>query len=197
MLDGAPLAPTGLIGPNAVTQLLDVLEEDGGAGVATALMHEAGMLRPPELTGLMDETHAMRLHQAVRRRMPGRARDLARIAGARTADYILAHRIPRPAQLLLKLLPPAIAGPILTRAIARHAWTFAGSGKFEVLSLNPITLAIADNPVIRGETADHPICDWHAAVFDRLYGALVSPRLRTRETRCCAMGHPACVFEIA
>jgi divinyl protochlorophyllide a 8-vinyl-reductase len=34
---------------------------------------------------------------------------------------------------------------------------------------------IADNPVVRGEVAARPICDWHVAVFERLFADLVGP----------------------
>ena len=49
----------------------------------------------------------------------------------RTGDYLLAHRIPKPVQALLKRLPAPLAARVLLAAITRHAWTFAGSGRFE------------------------------------------------------------------
>jgi hypothetical protein len=58
------------------------------------------------------------------------AAEVARSAGRRTADYLLAHRIPKPVQALLKALPARLAARVLLSAIARHAWTFAGSGVF-------------------------------------------------------------------
>jgi divinyl protochlorophyllide a 8-vinyl-reductase len=55
---------------------------------------------------------------------------------------------------------------------------------------------IADNPLVRGEVSQAPLCDWHAAVFRRLYSVLVDPRIEVRETACCACGDAACRFEV-
>ncbi|MBI1416484.1 MAG: bacteriochlorophyll 4-vinyl reductase [Limimaricola sp.] len=186
----------GVIGPNAVTQLLAVLADAGQAEVATRLMARAGCAVPDLDKGLIDEAPVARLHQALRTDYPDEAAGWAAAAGTRTADYILARRIPKAAQGVLKALPAVLSAPLLARAIAKNAWTFAGSGRFRVVSTRPITFEIADNPVVRGETADHPLCDWHAAVFTRLFQVLVDRRLVARETECCATGAPACRFEI-
>jgi divinyl protochlorophyllide a 8-vinyl-reductase len=190
----APMAAR--IGPNALLQLVPVLERVGGPDLREAVFAGAGVLDLPRADGLIAEGPVARVHQELRRRLPDLAPALAREAGQRTADYIIANRIPRPVVLLLKLLPPALAAPLLTRAIARHAWTFAGSGRFEVTCDRPLTFLLHDNPVVRGEHADHPLCDWHAAVFERLFRVLVSPRASVAETECCATGATACRFEV-
>jgi divinyl protochlorophyllide a 8-vinyl-reductase len=56
---------------------------------------------------------------------------------------------------------------------------------------------LVDNPLIRGEEADQPLCIWHAAVFARLYSVLVRPGTTCRETACTAMGAPACRFDLS
>jgi len=183
----------GLIGPNAVLQLLPVLEEAGGTRLRDAVMAAAGIDAPPSDAGLMPEGPAARLHQALRRLRPDAA-VLAAQAGARTGDYILAHRIPAPAQRLLRALPPMVAAPLLSRAIAKHAWTFAGSGRFRRVGAR--AFEIAANPVVAGEQSRQPLCHWHAALFERLYRVLVDDRLRCTETACCACGDPACRFEL-
>lgn len=181
----------GLIGPNAVLQMVPVLE---AAGIAGSVMEAAGIEALPSDQEMMPEGPAARLHQALRRVAPAQAPGLSREAGRRTADYILAHRIPGPAQTVLHWLPPALSGPLLTRAIAQHAWTFAGSGRFSVAG--KLVFEIADNPIVRGETAKTPLCHWHAAVFEWLFRVLVDDRLRAYETRCCACGDAACRFEL-
>ena len=186
----------GRIGPNAILQLLPVLEAEGGAALRDRLLSAAGLKAPPSDAGMMDERPAAAMHQALRRELPERAAALARAAGLATGDYILAHRIPRPAQALLRRLPAPVAAWLLTRAIAQHSWTFAGSGRFEVLSTRPLSFRIVDNPVVRGERAGAPICHWHVAVFERLFTELVHPDYRVRETACCATGAEACVFEL-
>jgi divinyl protochlorophyllide a 8-vinyl-reductase len=187
----------GRIGPNALTQLLPLLEKAGGADLRQAMLLEAGIVTLPDLSELIDEAPVARLHQVMRAELPDLAPALAWQAGLRTADYILANRIPGGVQILLRALPAPLAAPILTRAIARNAWTFAGSGRFEVASKAPLVLAIHDNPVVRGEFADHMLCDWHRAVFERLYRVLAHDGYRVREVSCCAMGAAACRFEIA
>ncbi|MBK5927407.1 bacteriochlorophyll 4-vinyl reductase [Rhodobaculum claviforme] len=186
----------GKIGPNAILQLLPVLEAEGGRALRDRMLAAAGLTAPPSDAGMMDEAPAAAMHQALRRELPDRAPELARAAGLATGDYILAHRIPKPAQALLRRLPVPVAAWLLARAIAQHSWTFAGSGRFEVLSTRPLAFRILDNPVVRGEHADHAICDWHCAVFERLFTTLVHPDYAVRETACCATGAPACVFEI-
>lgn len=187
-------AGAGRIGPNAVLQLIPVLAGQFGSAGAAAILADAGLDGPPSDQGLMDEGPAADLHRSIRHRLPEAAPRLLAEAGRRTADYILAHRIPRPAQVVLRALPPVLAAPLLTRAIAQHAWTFAGSGRFRVAGR--LAFEIADNPMIRGETAPHPVCHWHGAVFERLFRVLVDDRLRAREVACCACGDPACRIEL-
>lgn len=184
----------GLIGPNAVLQLLPLLEQAGGPIFRDRIMAEAGLFAPPDDTGLMAEAPAARMHQALRAIDPELAPALSWAAGERTAQYIMAHRIPLFAQRILRAMPARLAAPLLTRAILRHAWTFAGSGRFSVPA--PLVFDIADNPIVRGEHSDVPLCHWHRAVFETLFVTLVDHRLRCVETTCCAMGAPACRFEL-
>ncbi|MCF6444063.1 bacteriochlorophyll 4-vinyl reductase [Nereida sp. MMG025] len=183
-----------LIGPNAILQLVPVLEKEGGAAMRDEVCAAAGLMELPDGTAMIPEEPAARLHQALRAKFPDLAPALAREAGRRTADYILAHRIPRPAQTMLKVLPTRAAAKLLAGSVTKHAWTFVGSGAFR--AEKPFVLEIRDNPVVRGEVSDKPLCDWHAAVFERLYQELVHPTLQCREVACCAMGAPACRFEL-
>ncbi|MCK0095475.1 bacteriochlorophyll 4-vinyl reductase [Yoonia sp. F2084L] len=183
---------TGLIGPNAILQLLPVLERAGGAQFRDQVMAAAGVFEAPGDDAMMSEAPAARMHQALRVIEPEMAPSLAWAAGERTARYILAHRIPKAAQVVLRILPATLAAPILSKAIAKHAWTFAGSGAFEVTG--PLTFEIKDNPIVRGEVSETPLCHWHCAVFETLFRTLVDPALRCEEEACCAMGAPACRF---
>ncbi|MBK5933813.1 divinyl protochlorophyllide a 8-vinyl-reductase [Rhodovulum imhoffii] len=191
-----PSGPSGRIGPNAVLQLLPVLEAAGGAGLRDEMLAASGLGGAPSDSGLMDEAPAGTMHRALRRRLPDTAPGLLREAGCRTGAYILAHRIPPLAQKVLKALPAALSGPMLAKAIARHSWTFAGSGTFRVVSTRPMVFELTDNPLIRGESAPAPLCIWHEAVFDTLFRTLVDKRLSTRETACAASGATVCRFEI-
>ncbi len=194
----AAAAPVARIGPNAVIQLVPAAQAQLGRAGAAALFAAAGVPswldHPPE--EMTDERPVAALHQALRRLHPAEAPGIAAAAGRLTGLYILANRIPGPAKAILKVLPAPLAARALSGAIARHAWTFAGSGAFRVVPGRPVVATIADNPVVRGERADEPICAWHAAVFTTLFAALVHPRAVARETACCAAGASACRFEI-
>lgn len=197
----SPLAPGshsaaggGTVGPNAIIQLAAVVRERYGAAAAAATLRAAGLdhyvaAAPTRMT---DEREAAALHRAVAERFGSEWEALSWRAGEQTADYLLAHRIPRPIQWLLRRLPPAWAARVLTRAIARHAWTFVGSGSFAATAgRKTITLEIAANPVAM------PGCPWHCGVFSRLVRSLVSPNATVRHDRCEAWGDSACRFIIS
>ena len=187
-------ASGALIGPNAILQMLPVLDHALGAEARAQVLAGAGIFDLPDGTRMIPETEAARLHQHLRQQEPLRAPTLATKAGLATGDYILAHRIPAPAQTLLRCLPAPIAARTLSRAIAKHAWTFAGSGRFAVV--DPWCFEITDNPIVRGEVSVGCLCHWHAAVFTRLYRRLVTPTSFCVETACAAQGAGTCRFEI-
>jgi divinyl protochlorophyllide a 8-vinyl-reductase len=189
----------GRIGPNAITRVAEVLPVLLGASGTRRLFDSAGLgdylRQPPE--HMVDEAEVARLHQVLRAELgPALAGEVARSAGLRTADYLLARRIPQPVQWLLKRLPPLWAARVLLQAIGRHAWTFAGSGVFRAQAGRPCVLTIADNPLCRGVHSPVPACDFYSAVFERLFQVLVHPGVRVVETACEARGDPVCRFEL-
>lgn len=192
----------GLIGPNAITRVAQVLPAWRGTAYAEQLFERAGLRRywhrPPEQMVREDEVRA--LHGALREALPAEeAAAVSRAAGRATADYLLAHRIPRPVQRLLKALPASLAARVLVAAITRHAWTFAGSGEFSAPpSRNDarVLLQIRGNPLCRGLRSGVPACDYYAATFERLFQVLVHRDARVRETACEACGDEACRFEL-
>lgn len=152
----------------------------------------ADVALPPPDAGMLPQGEVIRLHATLREALPAQSPALLRAAGLGTADYILANRIPAPARRLIRALPRPLGARLLAGAIARHAWTFAGSGRFRIEGFHPLTLSIAANPL-----ALAPGCDWHAAVFERLFATLVWPGATVRETACCAAGDAACRFTIS
>lgn len=185
-----PVQPA-LIGPNAILQLDPLLR---AAGLDRAVYEAADLDVLPDGESMIDEAPVARVHQALRRLAPDMAEGLSYEAGVMTGRYILTHRIPQTAQSMLLSLPWRLSARLLARAIAANAWTFAGSGEFRVLS--PFSFELRDNPIVRGERADHAICHWHCGVFTTLYAALVHPKMRCVETECGATGYPACRFEL-
>jgi divinyl protochlorophyllide a 8-vinyl-reductase len=173
---GSPLPKDGArIGPNAILQLVAVLDQEVGRAARDRLMQSAGQVVPPDGAGMWPEAACRAVHLAVYRDLPDLAEALMAKAGAATADYILANRIPGPAKALIRALPAPLGARVLTAAITRHAWTFVGSGRFRVMGHRPLTVEIEDNPLTPG--AGRP-CHWHAAVFTRLYQDLVWPAVR-------------------
>ena len=185
--------PVARVGPNAVTQLAAALRAEGGEAAARDVFQAAGLERllidPP--VSMIDQGPVARLHQALRDVHPAEAAErIAAEAGRRSADYLLAHRIPRPAQAVMRALPAWAAARILLSAIARNAWTFAGSGQVRVRAGNPALIEIAANPLAV------PGCAWHEGVFSRLFADLVHPAIRIEHPSCCARGDATCRFLI-
>jgi divinyl protochlorophyllide a 8-vinyl-reductase len=187
------------VGPNAVIQIQNAMIELGFGDRTAALFIAASaydwIAALP--TDMVDETRVALLHHAVRTNFPhSDANAILKRAGELTGIYILENRIPKFAQLILKFLPKNLAARILTKAIAHHAWTFAGSGKVITESHGRLRLIIRDNPFCRHEVASDRLCVWHEAVLATLYHALISPDAQVREVECQASGHSHCLFEI-
>ncbi len=187
------------IGPNSILRITEVLQQQIGEAQTLALYQEVGLqdylTHPPQ--SMVDERDVITLHQQVRRELGLlQAKDISWEAGLLTGDYLLAKRIPKPVQLLLKILPARLASQILLKAISRNAWTFSGSGQFRIEPGQPVRLIIQNNPLCRGAEADRVICDYYAATFERLFRTLVHKDSRVTETECEAMGAAQCVFEI-
>ncbi len=175
------------IGPNAILQTIAVLDHCEGRLTRDLVMETAGVAPPPEDAGMLPERDCAAVHAAVRIVCGDRAEGLLRLAGLATGDYILRHRIPRLARMVIRALPGPLGAAILARAIAQHSWTFAGSGAFRITGRRPLTFEIAGNPLALIE-ADHPACVWHVAVFERLFSRLVWPSVLVEEVECSATG---------
>jgi divinyl protochlorophyllide a 8-vinyl-reductase len=182
------------IGPNAVLQMLPPLERRLGSDGLASLLSRAGVARPSG-NEMIEEGDALALHRAVAETLPDEVEAIQSEAGAATAAYIMAHRIPWQARVALRLLPAPLAARILAQAIAQHSWTFAGSADFALFTGprgRPAAFELRGNPFA---LAGRP-CAWHRAVFDTLMRKLASPRIRVVETACCGAGAPACRFEL-
>jgi divinyl protochlorophyllide a 8-vinyl-reductase len=190
---------TGRVGPNAITRIGDTLVDQFDAAMRQRVFAGAGVERyiadPPAT--MVDENEVAALHASLHAVLGEEAaRRVAREAGRRTGDYLIANRIPRPVCLLLRCLPADAAARLLVKAIARHAWTFAGSGTFVVEKGPPLTFEITGGPLSRSIETTEPACDYFGATFERLFQRLVSRRAVVVETACIASGDPACRFAI-
>lgn len=160
-----------LIGPNAILQALPVMERVLGTEESAKVLREARICALPTGETMIPEIDAMRLHHALSMRDPFDAIEIAREAGVGTADYIIANRIPRAAVRLLRWLPAKLAAPLLMKAIAKHAWTFIGSGHFAPKGGWHFTIdrTHADDLMMPTDS----LFEWYAAVFSRLYQEMV------------------------
>lgn len=210
------------IGPNAIIRLQEALQASVGSERARAIFERAGQGRhltaPP--VQMVDECDVTALYTLLPSQLGSRlAAEVSGRAGLLTGDYLLAHRIPRPVQRLLPWLPATFAARVLIAAIQRHAWTFVGSGQFEVTRVAASTgqprsvggsndargvdrrprllLRVGHCPICRGSAQSAPGCSYYAATFERIFIALVHPRTRVREDACQAMGASACVFQVS
>ncbi|MFY9657700.1 MAG: bacteriochlorophyll 4-vinyl reductase [Methylocystis sp.] len=193
-------AGEGKIGPNAVTRVAEALLEMHGTPVCRDVFAAAGLERHLDRapTQMVDESDAARLHSALVEVLGFEpATRVAQRAGALTGDYLLFHRIPQAAQRLLRRLPRRLAAALLLRAIAKHAWTFAGSGAFSY-GFNPaLSLRLRGAPICRLVRSDTPACGYYAATFQRVFAAMLGPSTRVVETQCEAQGSSECVFEVS
>lgn len=189
-----------VIGPNAITRMAEALGSAGGDALRRDIFAAAGLTAylasPP--TRMIPEIDVARLHRSTIDILgEARAATVSREAGRLTGDYLLENRIPALAQRALKLLPRALAARLLVAAIARHAWTFAGSGAFTYEFAPQLTLRLKGSPICKGLRTREPACAYFAATFERVFGEMLGPSVRVAETECEATGAPACVFSLS
>jgi len=188
------------IGPNALSRTAEALTARLGEPTCRRVFAAADLERyvaaPP--TAMVPEAEVVALHRAVRAALDQPTADaVMHDAGVRTARYLLAHRIPRPAQYLLRALPAGLAARLLLGLIARHAWTFAGSAELEIVHGRPARVIFRGSPLARVEAGDRPVCGFYVATFETLFRALVDGRTVARETGCAATGAAACTLELS
>ncbi|MGD8956360.1 MAG: bacteriochlorophyll 4-vinyl reductase [Chromatiaceae bacterium] len=201
----APLERSGLgihagpaadrVGPNAIIQTREALDALCGIARRTAIFEHAGLsgLGDDRLRHLIDVGHVNALNEAIGQRLrPLAAHAVLRCAGELTGAYVLENRIPGPAQRLLKALPGPIAQRLLMKAIAKNAWTFAGQAHVQT---GADWILIPANPICQGGRG-FSRCEWHVAVFLRLFQTLVGRRVRVSETHCTGRGSEGCRFTV-
>jgi divinyl protochlorophyllide a 8-vinyl-reductase len=186
------------IGPNAVLQTLRALREREAPEVAH-LVPTRAQLPQSWPDGMIPEVWFVRLVHALRATLPAdRAEAILRQSGTYTADYVGQHRIPALFRGLLRLLPARLGIPLLLTAFRRHAWTFAGGGRFQAEGAFPGTIVLAGCPTCRAEAAapdSGHAGAYYEAAFEGLL-RLAAPGVRVREVSCQASHASRCRFQI-
>jgi divinyl protochlorophyllide a 8-vinyl-reductase len=166
----------GQIGPNAIIQTIHVLDEQYGSAERAALLERIGQAQWNAAlpTSMIDETAFHALVRALADDPgPAQTAHILYQAGAHTADYLLAHRIPRPFQWLVQRLPRRTGMRLLLAAISMNAWTFVGSGTYQ-FTIHPdprITVSVR-SPTLT------PVASFYGGTFERLLQVLIDPAIR-------------------
>lgn len=188
----------GRIGPNAVIQTLRAVAELESAALRQALPERAA-LPDAAPTAMIPDEWFVRLLRAVRASLPpARAEAVLRRSGELTAAYVAKNRIPAPFRALLRILPPRLGIPLLLRAFRRHAWTFAGAGRFSYEGPYPGSLILEGGPTCRAGSTDGVVGHagaYYEAAFEGLL-RLAAPRVHVREVACQAASSPVCRFAV-
>lgn len=179
-----------LIGPNAIIQVADAINREFGPDRLAQVMQAAGLAdlvaEPP--SQMVDERDVARLHRAVAASMPvDTGRHIMWQAGENTARYLLANRIPRPAQIVLKMLPSMLAARALLKAIEKHAWTFAGSSSFTYAARAPVGISLKGSPLFATPDCRALAEAYFQATFETLFRVLVNPSTRARSMQTAGM----------
>ena len=187
----------GRIGPNAITRLAEALDVLHGSLLCHEVFVAAGLLRhlhtPPR--HMVDEQDVVRLHRAMIALLgPVDAAATARAAGERTGAYLLGHRIPRAAQHLLRMLPRGLAARLLAAAIARHAWTFAGSGRFAARHSRPLQLSLVAAPLCTDAAPSGSA--YLAATFETVFTGILGQGIVVQEGTTAVDGRAAHGFTV-
>jgi divinyl protochlorophyllide a 8-vinyl-reductase len=191
--------PAGLIGPNAIVRTVEALrahlDEPGVADLLRSCSLERYLHDLPQ--AMVPEAEVTALYASMRAQLDrDDAREIARDAGYRTADYVTTHRIPSFVQGILPALPRQIGRRMLMFAIRANAWTFAGSARIRMRMSAPASISLVGCPICSDARAAAPACGYYAATFERLFRTMVDPAYRVEEVACRAEGGPACVFQI-
>ncbi len=187
------------VAASSIAGVAEVLPMRVGSRASQTLFEDAGLLeawhRPPQDKVADDELR--RLHRVLRDNLGlPTARAVARDAGRRAADELMARHISRGRQRLMRLLPAPLAAALLRADLRRLAWTFAGDGVVGVFAGSPAVVTIRGNPLCKGVQAAEPGCDFVCALLERLFSVLVHPACQVVEVACESCGAPECRFEL-
>jgi len=174
------VTPSGnRIGPNALIQTINALREFYIESQIASMLRQSNQdyLLHQSPQEMIEEGEFDRLalnlcdHIGV---MP--TRKVLQRSGELTADYLLAHRIPKPFQELLKVLPRQLALRLLFMSMSQNAWTFIGSGEFTYDMSGHMPVVKITSDFASMEAA----CGFFGGTFEHLIRKLIDTRVSVR-----------------
>jgi len=171
--NGAPAR----IGPNAVIRTVQELEGILGRVDTERLLRRFGLehLLDVKPDGMRPEEEFLQLVRAVTESLPPEtARAVLLSAGRSTGSYVLENRIPGVFRKLAPVLPRSVRLRLLLSAFQRHAWTFAGSGRFEVEPGSPARMRLELAPEARNLPSRIPLIAYYTGSFEVLLRGVVA-----------------------
>lgn len=184
----------GFMGPLAILSVHQAMTELMGDAQTDELMKSAKVFRLPKYDEPVREARTAALHQRLMADYPEDSQAVLVRAGQLSANYVIKHRMTQRAQSLLASAPWPAAAWLLGKSLDQNAWTFGGSGSFEIISR--VEFSLTHNPVIKGVTATHCICDYHASLLQQFFSTLVYDQLICTEVTCAARGDATCTFRL-
>lgn len=182
------------IGPNALIQTVRALREMASEVQVIAVLRQCNqeyLLHQPVAEMVDEQLFAALVQTLVNQLGVDQAHQILQSSGQLTADYLLHHRIPRPFQMLLGLLPHRLALKLLLAAIGRHAWTFAGSGSFHY-TVGRRSQLVVTSPIQPAEA----VCGFYGGTFDHLIRVLIDAEARLNTTVSVQAGQSRCFYKV-
>lgn len=186
------------VGPNTLIQTLEAVRHQRGRAWSIYLAARAGLPDPLPQTMVDERLFAALTGELLRELGAAETRLILAEAGEKTGHYVLHNRIPGFAKGGLRLLPRSLRLRSLMKAIAKHAWTFTGSGRFRhriVSGGAEFTLDPSLVCTVAG-AATHPMGTYYAGAFRMLIRSLVDSRASVDETECTCRGAERCRFRV-
>ncbi|NOK60862.1 MAG: bacteriochlorophyll 4-vinyl reductase [Chloroflexi bacterium AL-W] len=166
----------GKIGPNAIIQTVQALKEAQGTTQAARTLQKtpyAYFFDEPPDEMIAEQTFYALVHELAGMLSDHEMHSIMRRSGQLTAFYLLKHRIPQPAQHILRIAPRRIALWLLLSAVKKNSWTFVGSGQYRfTLGSPPMISIIHAHASSVGLT--EPVWHFYSGCFEQLLRSLIN-----------------------
>ncbi len=185
------------IGPNAIIQTVEALKELYGVPYTLEVLQRGQQAHWIDNlpTTMVEERVFLTLAEALVGQIGSdEARRVLWRCGERTAQYLLANRIPGPFQQLVKMIPRQAGFTLLLFAISKSAWTFVGSGTFHFVGGAQPVILIA-NPA-RECIVLPEVCGFYGGTFEGILRSLLGEQTRVVPASCGERWDCRCAYTV-